>query len=138
MKTKNLLQSRLPFFLFFPFQVWPVNPTRHSYFLSFVKIVKDYYLTDFTQNICLSSQVNMGNAFSHGQKKYLPKGHSRDYRKLYFANKQTKVSQKSYDVWSCNHLVAKLQVDKWEISSMINDLKRNKTEILSRVELTPS
>lgn len=100
--------------------------------------MKDYYLTDFTQNICLSSQVNMGNAFSHGQKKYLPKGHSRDYRKLYFANKQTKVSQKSYDVWSCNHLVAKLQVDKWEISSMINDLKRNKTEILSRVELTPS
>ena len=100
--------------------------------------MKDYYLTDFTRNICLSSQVNMGNAFSHGQKKYLPKGHSRYYRKLYFANKQMKVSQKSYDVWSCNHLVAKLQVDKWEISSMINDLKRNKTEILSRVELTPS
>ena len=62
----------------------------------------------------------------------------RDYRKLYFKNKQMKVSQKSYNMWSHNHFVAKLQADKGQISSMINDLKRNKTEILSRVELTPT
>ena len=92
--------------------MWPVNPLCYSYFLLLVKTAKDYYLSDFTQNTCLSSQVIMSNSYSYGQIKYLAKGHSRDYRKLYFTNKERKVSQKSYETWSYNHLVAKLQADQ--------------------------